>query len=78
MNTPRWTAAEAKVQELGAVVKSPQGFPAANPYVAIGQQAQRQMRQWAGELKLTPKTKKAARKVEPEDGDPVLRLLKAR
>ncbi len=50
----RWTAAEAKVQELGAVVKSPQGFPAANPYVAIAQQAQRMMRQWAAELRLTP------------------------
>ena len=27
----RWTAAEAKVNELGAVVKSPAGFAVANP-----------------------------------------------
>ena len=50
----RWTAAESKVAELGTVVKSPQGFPVANPYAAIAAQAQRQMRQWAGELRLTP------------------------
>jgi len=50
----RWTAAESKVAELGPVVKSPQGFPTANPYVAIAQQAQRMMRQWGAELRLTP------------------------
>ena len=47
----RWTAAEAKVNELGTVVKSPAGFAVPNPYVAIAAQAQRQMRQWAQELR---------------------------
>ena len=47
----RWTAAEAKVSELGTVVKSPAGFAVPNPYVAIAGQAQRQMRQWATELR---------------------------
>jgi P27 family predicted phage terminase small subunit len=47
----RWTAAETKVSELGAVVKSPAGFAVPNPYVAIAAQAQRQMRQWAQELR---------------------------
>ena len=47
----RWTAAEAKVNELGAVVKSPAGFAVPNPYLAVAAQAQRQMRQWATELR---------------------------
>jgi len=47
----RWTAAEAKVNELGPVVKSPAGFAVPNPYVAIAAQAQRQMRQWATEMR---------------------------
>jgi len=68
----RWTAAEAKVQELGPVVKSPQGFPTANPYVAIAQQAQRMMRQWGAELKLTPKHRKAT---QARAADPLLRLV---
>ena len=63
----RWTAAEAKVNELGAVVKSPAGFAVANPYVAIAAAAQRQMRQWATELRLTPKAR--GRKAEGEQGE---------
>jgi P27 family predicted phage terminase small subunit len=47
----RWTAAETKVNELGAVVKSPAGFAVPNPYLAVAAQAQRQMRQWAQELR---------------------------
>ncbi len=47
----RWTAAEAEVSRLGTVVKSPAGFPVPNPYVQISQQAQRQLRAWAAELR---------------------------
>ncbi|NLF09395.1 MAG: phage terminase small subunit P27 family, partial [Pirellulaceae bacterium] len=53
----RWTAAEQQVNALGPIVKSPTGFPVANPYVAIAAAAQRQMRQWGGELRLTPKAR---------------------
>ncbi len=53
----RWTAAEGKVSELGAVVKSAAGFAMANPYVAIAAAASRQLRQWAAELQITPKTR---------------------
>lgn len=70
----RWTAAEAKIVELGAVVKSPQGFPVANPYVAIGAAAQRQMRQWGAELRLTPKSRTAKSKTRQES-DPILKLM---
>jgi P27 family predicted phage terminase small subunit len=62
----RWTAAEAQVSMLGAVVKSAAGFAIANPYVAIAAAAQRQMRQWAAELKLTPKTRGRAASAESE------------
>ena len=47
----RWTAAEAKVNETGAVVKSPAGLAVPNPYLAVAAAAQRQMRQWATELR---------------------------
>jgi P27 family predicted phage terminase small subunit len=60
----RWIAAEGQVNALGTVVKSPAGFPVPNPYVAIAAAAQRQMRQWAAELKLTPRAR--GKKVEGE------------
>ncbi len=55
----RWTGAEAKVTEQGAVVDG-----TANPYIAIAGAAQRQLRQWSGELKLTPKTRGRAERGE--------------
>ncbi|MEI8373697.1 MAG: P27 family phage terminase small subunit [Planctomycetota bacterium] len=47
----RWTAAEAQVNALGPVVKSPAGFAVANPYVALAAAAGRQMRAWSTELR---------------------------
>jgi len=70
----RWTAAEAKVSELGTVVKSPAGFPVANPYVSIAAAAQRQMRQWALELRLTPKSR--GRKAESGEESAVSKILR--
>lgn len=60
----RWTAAEQQVNALGPVVKSPAGFPVANPYAAAAAAAQRQMRQWATELQITPRSR--GRRTEPE------------
>ena len=71
----RWTAAEAKISELGPIVKSPAGFPVANPYVAIAAAAQRQMRQWGGELRLTPKAR--GRKAERPEESAVSKILRA-
>lgn len=70
----RWLAAEIKVSELGAVVKSAAGFAIANPYVAIAAASQRQLRQWATELKLTPKARGKATSAEGESA--VSRILK--
>jgi P27 family predicted phage terminase small subunit len=70
----RMIEAEAKVRELGPVVKSPQGFPVVNPYLAVLQQERRACRQWAEELKLTPKSR--GREKADHEPDPLLRLLK--
>jgi len=47
----RWTAAEAKVSELGPVVKSAGGFAQENPYLGIARKAQVAMRQWLDKLR---------------------------
>ena len=49
---------------LGLVVKSPSGFPVANPYLAVAKDSQRQLRQWAGVLRLHNCSRPTA-----EDGD---------
>lgn len=70
----RMVVAEAKVAELGAVVKSPQGFPVANPFLAVLQQERRAVRQWGETLRLTPKSRSSRRK--PDGGrDPILSLI---
>lgn len=70
----RWTAAEAQVSTLGLVVKSPAGFPVANPYAAAAAAASRQMRQWSKVLGLTTRSRKAA-EPEADQGNGLLRLL---
>jgi P27 family predicted phage terminase small subunit len=72
----RMIDAEAKVQELGAVVKSPQGFPVQNPYLAILQAERRAVRQWGETLKLTPKTRSTRKPQADEPADPILRLVR--
>ena len=64
----RWLSAEAKVAELGPVVKSAAGFATENPYLHVAAAAQRQLRQWASALRLTPMTKRRrAKSAEEED-----------
>ena len=70
----RMVDAEQKVQELGTVIKSPQGFPVQNPYLAVLQNERRAVRQWSDSLKLNPKAR-GRRKVSEEPSDPVLRLI---
>jgi P27 family predicted phage terminase small subunit len=70
----RMIAAEAKVAELGPVVKSPQGFPQINPYLQVLAQERRAVRQWAEELKLTPKSR-GRKKADDQEQDPILKLI---
>ncbi len=75
----RWTQAEAEIQRIGAVVRSSGGTAAVSPFVTVAAQAQRQMRQWANELKLTPKSRTRRKKdTEEEPSDPIVRLLRAK
>ncbi len=60
-----WTAAQQQVASLGVVIKTVAGFPAENPYLGIARKAQVALRQWAAELKLTPKSRKLADAVLP-------------
>ncbi len=66
----QWTAAQTQVATLGMVVKTPAGFPAENPYLGIARKAQIALRQWAAELKLTPKSRKLADAVLPANSEP--------
>jgi P27 family predicted phage terminase small subunit len=62
----QWKAATVKVDELGSVIKSAGGFAIVSPFVTVAAQAERRLRQWAGELKLTPKSKaKGTRAANP-------------
>jgi P27 family predicted phage terminase small subunit len=70
----QWMAAQEKVAELGPVIKSAAGFAIVSPYVTVAAQAERRMRQWAAELKLTPKTRGKAKAEQPESA--VLSILK--
>ena len=59
-----WLSAQAKVAELGMVTITPTG-KVENPYLGIARKAQVAIRQWASELKLTPKSRKLAENVVP-------------
>ncbi|MCG2682520.1 MAG: phage terminase small subunit P27 family [Planctomycetales bacterium] len=48
----RWQAAEKAVAELGAIIKSPSGFPIQNPYLAVANRAQQNMQKWGKTLGL--------------------------
>ena len=53
----QWTSAQAQVQQLGTVVKSPAGFAVESPYLAVARKAQAELRRWGAELKLTPRSR---------------------
>ena len=71
----QWKQAQAKVAELGTVVKSPAGFAIVSPYVQIAAQAERRLRQWSAELKLTPKTRGRKQNTPEPAGDGLDGLL---
>jgi len=55
----RWIAAEAKVAELGLIVKTPAGFAAENPYLGIVKKMMVEMHRWGKELGIVTHTTKA-------------------
>ena len=70
----QWKAATAKVDELGQVIRSAAGFAVVSPYVQVAAAAERRMRQWAAELKLTPKSR--GRKAESGEESAVSKILR--
>lgn len=62
----QWLEATNKVKTEGAVVRTPQGA-FASPWVGIAKAAQVALRQWAGELRITPKSKTTTRKTTSTD-----------
>ncbi len=67
-----WLEAESRIRAEGAVVRTPQGL-IASPWVGIAKAAQVALRQWAGELRLTPRTRRAGKSAPT---DPALRALR--
>jgi P27 family predicted phage terminase small subunit len=48
----RWAKAEEEIKKLGEIVKSPSGFPVANPWLAVSDRASRDMGRWGKVLRL--------------------------
>jgi P27 family predicted phage terminase small subunit len=57
----RWRAAEAMLSTHGVTITTSHGNTVASPWLAISDHAQRQVRQWAQELGLTPLGRKKLR-----------------
>jgi P27 family predicted phage terminase small subunit len=71
----QWVAAQAKIAELGPVIKSAAGFAIISPFVTVAAAAERRLKQWATELQLTPKARrKKAADAQPESA--VLGILR--
>ncbi len=68
----RWVDANEKVEKMGGVIKSPNGYPIINPYLSISNKAQEQMKTMITEFGMTPSSRtKIDVKVEEEIEDPV-------
>lgn len=70
----RWLSSLAATEAEGAIVVTPQGR-VLNPHVGIAERAARSVRQWAGELRLTP-ARRSAKAPPAAAADPFLRVLR--
>jgi P27 family predicted phage terminase small subunit len=53
----QWVSATRMVRKVGAVIKTPTGFPVVSPYVAIASKALDQMRKFLVEFGMTPSSR---------------------
>lgn len=71
-----YVAASAKLRRNGGIsltVKAPSGYPMVSPYLAIVNQALKQMRAFLTEFGLTPSSRSRVQAAEPDDeGDDLL------
>lgn len=50
----RWVAAERELETHGYLIKTPNGYPAPNPYLPIANKAMEQMRAFGSEFGMSP------------------------
>ena len=50
----QWQGATAQVQKLGPIIKSPNGFPIQNPYLAVANRAWKTVQGLLVEFGMTP------------------------
>jgi P27 family predicted phage terminase small subunit len=74
----RWVAANEQLRDHGLTVPGRNGLPKASPYVAIANQAFRQMMSMAVEFGMTPSSRSRIRVVAPKAADPFEDLLRGR
>ena len=74
----RWRHAEAEVAKQGAVVKSPNGYPIQNPYLAIANTASKQLDQMGDRLGLSPASRSRIQVEQPRTADAFDKFLAAR
>ena len=73
-----WMEALDQVRKLGAIVKSPNGYPIQNPYLAVANSAQKQMQQMLGQFGMTPAARSHLQAPESTSADPLDEFLKRR
>jgi P27 family predicted phage terminase small subunit len=76
-NAARLAKAEVAIAQSGEVIKTPAGFAAPNPWVAVGQKCQEMMLRYGQELGLSPAARARIKIVpKPEsEVDPMAALL---
>lgn len=60
----RWVEAEQQLAQHGTIVKSPNGFPIQNPYLAVANKALQQMHKLLVEFGLTPSARSRVKPTE--------------
>lgn len=65
----RWVEAEEEVRKLGAIVKSPNGYPIQNPYLSVANRAMRDLRAMLVEFGMTPSSRSRVQVNRNDEGD---------
>lgn len=65
----RWVEAEEHMTANGTVVKSPNGYPIQNPYLAIANKAMEQMDRYGSKFGMTPADRTRVRVPEQQSAD---------
>lgn len=72
----RWHEAETKLQQLGLVVKSPNGYPMQSPYLSIANKSLELMYKYMAEFGLSPASRTRIKVGTPKKDDELSEFLK--